>query len=507
MFSKPLTGPAQAEKGPVDQDNASCRAASVTATFEDLLGGENTDIALLGKMRLVNDAIDNIGWTRFHLKLFCLSGFGYAVDTLVAMLQSIVAAQAYAELGAANRGYRTGLTLSLYAGFLVGALFWGFTADVIGRRIAFNTTLFGSSISAIVAGAAPNWPVLGLFIALLGFAAGGNLVLDPTVFLEFLPGSKQWLVTAMATWWGFGQAAAGFLAWGYFSRSEWSCDTSDPSSCTWQNNKGWRLIMFTGGSVILVMSITRLLMFRLHETPKYMLSAGRDSELVEQLQALATKYDRPFSLTVEQLEACGTIENKSSGKRSYHNIVHQLVGHLKGLLVTQKLALSTGLVWLSWTLIGLAYPLFFIFLPSLISSRVPDASGTFSETWRDYTITSRRYTMAIGAVITAALFFGNTGINTPAQNLGLSCSISVGINIYYGTLYAYTAEVLPSAHRATGNGVGIALNRVMGLLSAVVAVASDTTTVTPLYICAALFIVLTIVSAALPFEPLGHRAS
>lgn len=26
-------------------------------------------------------------------------------------------------------------------------------------------------------------------------------------------------------------------------------------------------------------------------------------------------------------------------------------------------------------------------------------------------------------------------------------------NIYYGTLYAYTPEVLPSAHRGTGNGI------------------------------------------------------
>lgn len=42
-------------------------------------------------------------------------------------------------------------------------------------------------------------------------------------------------------------------------------------------------------------------------------------------------------------------------------------------------------------------------------------------------------------------------------------------NIYYGTLYAYTPEVLPSAHRGTGNGIAIACNRVMGILSAVIA--------------------------------------
>ena len=42
-------------------------------------------------------------------------------------------------------------------------------------------------------------------------------------------------------------------------------------------------------------------------------------------------------------------------------------------------------------------------------------------------------------------------------------------NIYYGTLYAYTPEVLPSAHRGTGNGISIGFNRLMGIMSAVVA--------------------------------------
>lgn len=51
---------------------------------------------------------------------------------------------------------------------------------------------------AIVAGASPNWIVLGFFVAMAAFGAGGNLVLDTTVFLEYLPGDKQYLVTTLA---------------------------------------------------------------------------------------------------------------------------------------------------------------------------------------------------------------------------------------------------------------------------------------------------------------------
>jgi len=98
---------------------------------------------------------------------------------------------------------------------LVGAIFWGLSADIVGRKYAFNISLFICSIAAVVAGAMPNWGGLGTMIAILGFGGGGNLVLDTTVFLEYLPGKWQWMVTLLACWWGLGQAITGFIAWGF----------------------------------------------------------------------------------------------------------------------------------------------------------------------------------------------------------------------------------------------------------------------------------------------------
>jgi MFS family permease len=122
-------------------------------------------------------------------------------------------------------GYSKGLNVSVYVGMLIGALFWGFTADIIGRRWAFNISLFICSACAILAGAMPNWGSLGFFIALVGFGAGGNLIMDTTVFLEYLPGNKQWALTFLASWWGLGQAITGFIAWGFMGefRLSFSC--------------------------------------------------------------------------------------------------------------------------------------------------------------------------------------------------------------------------------------------------------------------------------------------
>ena len=123
----------------------------------------------------------------------------YAVDSLILLIQSIIATQADLEF---QPSYAKGLTIAVYVGMLTGALFWGLTADVIGRKIAFNTSLMICSIFAIVAGSSPNWVVLGLFVCLSAFGGGGNLVLDTAVFLEFLPSKHQWLLTLLASWWG-----------------------------------------------------------------------------------------------------------------------------------------------------------------------------------------------------------------------------------------------------------------------------------------------------------------
>jgi MFS family permease len=125
----------------------------------------------------------------------------------------------------------------------------------------------------------------------------------------------------------------------------------------------------------------------------------------------------------------------------------------------------------------------------------------------NWKLLGRKYTMVIGALITMAFFFAYTQVRTAAQNLGFSCAVGFALNIYYGTLYAYTPEVLPSAHRATGNGVAVACNRVMGIMSAIVATYANTTTSVPIYVCAALFIAMAAVAVSFPFEPYGKRSS
>lgn len=185
----------------------------------------------------------------------------------------------------------------------------GGSADIIGRKFAFNVSLFVSSVFAIIAGASPNWIVLGLFVSLAAFGAGGNLVLDTTVFLEYLPRSKQWLVTTLASWWGLAPLIPGGFAWGLFTQSKYTCNADKPLTCTYDNNKGWRYIWYGCGGLIMLMSIARVTVIRLKETPKFQLGQGKDAELVETLQGIAKKYNRQCDLTLEDLTSCGTVHS------------------------------------------------------------------------------------------------------------------------------------------------------------------------------------------------------
>jgi hypothetical protein len=182
--------------------------------------------------------------------------------------------------------------------------------------------------------------------------------------------------------------------------------------------------MYTMGAMIFVMSVARVTVIRLRETPKFLLGQDKDAELVQNLHDLATQYNRTCSITLEQLEACGTIETAHSRSSSRFSF-GELWLHIRSLFVTKKIAITTVLIWLSWSMIGLAYPLFNVFLPYYLQSRGVEFGVTSTyETWRNYALVQvcgifgpvlgghmanwrplgRRYTMVIGALLTSKLY-------------------------------------------------------------------------------------------------------
>lgn len=158
----------------------SIRTTSSLSSASDLMDYESADIALSKKLKYINNAIDEIGFTPYHLKLFFLNGMGYATDSQLFLVESSVRTYINYQFGQTFPYSNEALAI----GGIVGACFWGYGADIIGRRTAFNCSLFLSGLFTIITGAMNSLATYSLFVALCAFALGGNLVLDTCVFLE-----------------------------------------------------------------------------------------------------------------------------------------------------------------------------------------------------------------------------------------------------------------------------------------------------------------------------------
>lgn len=334
--------------------------------------------------------------------------------------------------------------------------------------------------------------------------------------------SHAWLVTFLAVWWAVGYTITGLLAWAFMSN--FSCDPdATVAECTKADNMGWRYLHIACGGLVLLTSILRLVGIKMAETPRWLASQNRDEELYKVLLDLSEKYNRPITLKLEDLQSQGRVGGTE--KSVWSGL--RLASHFTGLFSTRKLTYSTIMIIINWLFIGTVSPLYSVFLPYYLKSRGADTGDDSNyTTWRNYAINQvagiigpiiaavlvetrligRRRTLAIGAAITTALQFGYTQVTTPAQNLGLSAAITAASNIYYGTIYAYTPEILPSAHRATGYGLCVVLNRVGGIIGVLVGSYADVETTAPLFVCAGLYAALIVTSLLLPFESQGKRA-
>lgn len=88
----------------------------------------------------------------------------------------------------------------------------------------------------MIAGGAPNFAAIGCFAAFWSFGVGGNLPVDSAIFLEFLPGSHQYLLTVLSIDWALAQVVATLIAWPLLGNL--TCQEGE-AVCRKGENMGW----------------------------------------------------------------------------------------------------------------------------------------------------------------------------------------------------------------------------------------------------------------------------
>jgi len=242
--------------------------------------------------------IDQIGMGTYQWALLFLCGFGWMADNM--WMQAIAIILPRVQRHFALPDNQIGLLSStMFAGMMFGAVGWGTCSDLMGRSAAFNATLFFTSVFGIASSFATTFPMLCIAIFLLGSAVGGSLPTDGTLLLEHMPRGKEYLVTALSVFFSFGAVLAAFVAIVFIPKN--SCDPL-PAPCDLDRNLGWKYELVALGLITFGMFLGRILFFRLHESPRYLVHAGRKQDALESLQLISRFNGSELALDLEDVE-------------------------------------------------------------------------------------------------------------------------------------------------------------------------------------------------------------
>jgi MFS family permease len=80
-----------------------------------------------------------------------------------------------------------------------------------------------------------SFPILCLLSAGIGLGVGGNIPIDATIVLEFLPKNRRYLLAALSTFQPIGTVTASLMAYELIPGR--SCEVVE--GCTKEGNMGW----------------------------------------------------------------------------------------------------------------------------------------------------------------------------------------------------------------------------------------------------------------------------
>ena len=211
-----------------------------------------------------------------------------------------------------------------------GAFFWGVTVDIIGRWWAFNLTCLFAAAFGLGLGAAQNYTTFLVITAFVGFGIGGNIPIDTTICLEFIPQYKRFLLALLSIFQPIGVVLTCAIAYGYIptyscrpsfnegDRALPSCNNTEPGErcCSRAQNMGWRYLMFTLGAVTLAVFLCRSVIFRFKESPKFLVYKGHDDKALAVLEYMAKYNKRQCGVTQADFDAlAGDEGSQTSGAR------------------------------------------------------------------------------------------------------------------------------------------------------------------------------------------------
>lgn len=402
----------------------------------------------------IEQALDAAGFGPFQIKLFVLCGLGWSADVgeirLIGFLLDGHTLEF--ELSPSEKWV---LSAIFFVGMFLGAWLWGIVADRCGRKHAFTATCcltftFGSG-SAL----ANSATALAMCRFAVGLGLGGNLAVDFSMFLEYLPSEYRGRATVWLTGWSaVGNIWASALAWAVI-----------PSY-------GWRPYVVLCAAPLLPAMILRL---GVKESPRYLLISGRPAEAAEVIVDIARGNGR-----LDQLP-----RTRESGRAGFDIQVASDAGAVREMRGSWRLLCSHSVLrslvplCLIWFCISAGFYGQSINLPSFLRqknlSEEEGYLGVLLAVCAEIpgVVLGGYLVDRIGRIVTLRLAMLGCScmlllfslVTTVHGVMAVTVAFEFASSMVWGAAYLYTPEVLPTPIRAVGLGACSATTRVAGMLS------------------------------------------
>jgi MFS family permease len=496
------------------------------------------------KAEIVNRELDSMGMGRYQWMVFSLCGFGYMLDLLWAQAFGLVVAPLKQELGFSDPEVGN-ISSAFAAGLTAGAFVWGVLVDIIGRQWAFNFTVLISSTFGLCLGAPSDYNTILVLTAFVGFGVGGNIPIDTTIMLEFLPQNRRFLLPLLSVFQPIGVVVCSALAYAFIPR--YSCATNLKSChtvpagqecCTKANNYGWRYLLFTLGAITMLVFFLRFVVFRFQESPKYLLYRGMDQKAVKVLQHIARYNDTTTSVTLETFSAMSGDDSSTGSLSSNKPILaagawratatfsekfKMELERYKLLFKNATIARLTILIWIIYIFDYWGFSIAGALLPYILKHKSEEAGLSTESTYRSYIYIylfgipgvllgtslykGRQLAMLGSSAMMGASLFIFAAVNTQAKYIGTSGLEYFFQSMFNAVLYGWTPEAYPAPIRGTAAGVASFWGRIASIVGPIAGQnLLGTSYDAPLYLAGAGVFISTICIGFLPRKYLGAES-
>ena len=244
------------------------------------------------------------------------------------------------------------------------------------------------------------------------------------------------------------------------------------------------------------MFVLRSVIFRLQESPKFLLYRGRDAEAIQVLENIALYNKTACSLTLEQLHAIErehrasvSVDSLKAEQPTWAESIKAELARFKILFSSPHMVRLTTLVWLTYICDFTGFTVAGSYLPRIIALKNGALNLSLDYTYRSYILiylpgtigvllgsllyrtpnVGRKYTMVVSSLLMSVSIFVFSTVNSPASNIGLNAMEYFFQSMFNAVLYGWTPEAFPAQIRGTACGVASFWGRLFGIVSPLIA--------------------------------------